>query len=242
MLPMKPIEAPDTDSPTVLVIDDVSDNRVVICRRLMKLGFTARSADSGRNGLAAIYASRPDVVLLDYMMPDLTGLAVLRELRSNGLFADLPVIMLTARTDPGTVVAVLDAGANDYVSKPIDFSVLKARIEKQLTDSRSTRALEHARQSLDRRQITVALENRELREELTAEIAYRTRLEEQLTALGSRTVSLDGIPVDRSRIAKRLRRMEELIERLTAQAGEPNPAILLEIGAQLRGTLKELGL
>ncbi|MCW2339155.1 DNA-binding response OmpR family regulator [Sphingobium sp. B2D3A] len=227
-------------APVVLVIDDVADNRVIVCRHLARMGYMPESADSARSGLAAIYASRPDIVLLDYMMPDLTGLAVLRELRSNPHYADLPVIMLTARTEATTIVDVLEAGANDYVPKPIDFIALKARIEKQLQASRATRAVRSEYASMDRRQSTGALERRELKDRLTREIAQRMRLEERLSALGAQAATVDGQCVDRAKIAQSLKRVEHLLSRLASHDGPANPAVLMEAVVLLRKALEEL--
>ncbi|MBB5985439.1 response regulator transcription factor [Sphingobium lignivorans] len=226
--------------PVVLVVDDVADNRVIVCRHLARMGFRPESADSARSGLAAIYASRPDIVLLDYMMPDLTGLAVLRELRANALYADLPVIMLTARTEATTIVDVLEAGANDYVPKPIDFIALRARIEKQLEAARASRAVRTDYASLDRRQSTSVLEKRELKDQLTREVAQRMRLEEQLASLGATVNTADGRVIDRAKIVHCLRRVEHLLSRLASQEGPINPAVIMEAAAQVRTGLKEL--
>ncbi|MEL7058477.1 MAG: protein kinase [Acidobacteriota bacterium] len=117
---------------TVLVVDDLEDNRDILARRLQRQGFEVVTADSGRAALAQVASRRIDLVLLDIMMPDLDGVEVLRLLRAEHDASQLPIIMQTARTDSASVVEALDAGANDYVTKPIDFPVALARIEKEL--------------------------------------------------------------------------------------------------------------
>ena len=111
----------------ILVVDDVEANRSVVCRRLERLNYSVAAAESGEVALKMIEAAAPDLVLLDFMMPNFNGIDVLREIRTNSRCSDVPVIMLTARADAQTVVASLEAGADDYVSKPIDFDVLAAR-------------------------------------------------------------------------------------------------------------------
>jgi len=117
---------------TLLVVDDVEGNRDLLARRLAREGFRVEQADSGLSALSVLGAKRIDLVLLDVNMPGMSGLEVLREIRGKPALATLPVIMATARTDSSDVVEALDLGANDYVTKPIDFPVLAARIQVAL--------------------------------------------------------------------------------------------------------------
>jgi serine/threonine protein kinase len=120
---------------TVLVVDDNEDNVELLARRLERKGYAVLRAMGGQQALSILGSSAVDVVVLDVMMPEVTGLDVLRELRKTRSSADLPVIMATAQTDSDDVVRALDLGANDHVAKPIDFDVLVARIRAQLRDS-----------------------------------------------------------------------------------------------------------
>jgi DNA-binding response OmpR family regulator len=113
---------------TLLVVDDDPMNRDALSRRLTRTGYTVLTADSGPNALAAIRANRVDAVLLDVMMPGMSGLDTLRQLRESRSVAELPVIMVTAKDGSDDVVEALDLGANDYVTKPIDYAVTCARI------------------------------------------------------------------------------------------------------------------
>ena len=122
---------------TLLVVDDDALNRDVLSRRLIRTGYTVLTAESGPDALDVISAHRVDAVLLDVMMPGMSGLDTLRHLRESRSVAELPVIMVTAKDDSDDVVEALGLGANDYVTKPIDYAVALARIRAQVTARRA---------------------------------------------------------------------------------------------------------
>ena len=117
---------------TILAVDDSRTNRNVLAHRLGHLGYLVVLSDRGTEALDLISARGFDLVLLDRMMPGLSGMQVLHEIRGSRDTQDLPVIMITSRNDPGAAVEALDAGADDYVAKPFAFEVLAARIERTL--------------------------------------------------------------------------------------------------------------
>jgi CheY-like chemotaxis protein len=119
-------------SATLLVVDDYSANRELLARRLERAGYATLMAESGTEALEVLGRARVDLVLLDIMMPGMSGLEVLTRIRETRSASDLPVIMVTARTESADVVQALGMGANDYVTKPIDFPVVQARIEAHL--------------------------------------------------------------------------------------------------------------
>jgi serine/threonine protein kinase/CheY-like chemotaxis protein len=121
---------------TLLVVDDVEANRDLLARRLQREGFGVVVAHDGPSAIQKVTSERIDLVLLDVNMPGMSGLEVLRQIRAAPSLAGLPVIMATARTDSKDIVEALDLGANDYVTKPIDFPVLNARIQVALRSSR----------------------------------------------------------------------------------------------------------
>ena len=121
----------------LLVVDDHAENRDLLARRLRGQGFTVAVAADGEEALRALERTPFDLVLLDVVMPGMSGLDVLGDLRSRHGLADLPVIMATARDDSSDVVAALRLGANDYVTKPLDLPVVLARISTQLSLSRA---------------------------------------------------------------------------------------------------------
>ena len=117
---------------TLLVVDDNEMNRDLLSRRLERKGFRVLTAADGMAALDAIAASPVDLVLLDVMMPGITGLDVLRAVRETRSPIELPVIMVTAKDESADIVQAFQLGANDYVTKPIDFPVVLARVETQL--------------------------------------------------------------------------------------------------------------
>jgi diguanylate cyclase (GGDEF)-like protein len=122
---------------TLLIVDDELMNRDVLQRRLERVGYRVLTADSGPSALDLIATHHVDLVLLDVMMPGMDGLETLRRLRQSRCVSELPVIMVTARDSSEDVVEALDAGANDYITKPVDFAVAQARIRTQLTARRA---------------------------------------------------------------------------------------------------------
>jgi CheY-like chemotaxis protein len=121
-----------SEEATILVVDDLPANRDLMARRLERSGFRVVSAASGPEALELLRRSAVDLVLLDIMMPGMTGLEVLKTVRMSRTTATLPVIMVTAKTDSEDVVEALSLGANDYVTKPVDYPVALARIRKEL--------------------------------------------------------------------------------------------------------------
>ncbi|HEY6728400.1 MAG TPA: response regulator [Polyangiaceae bacterium] len=116
----------------ILVVDDEAGNRELLMRRLSARSFETVGAADGREALRLVNADTFDLVLLDVMMPDMSGFEVLSHLRRRFDPADLPVIMATARDGSDDLVQALEAGANDYVTKPLDMAVVLARVSTQL--------------------------------------------------------------------------------------------------------------
>jgi class 3 adenylate cyclase/CheY-like chemotaxis protein len=135
-----PAEAPGEQRSTghLLVVDDNEMNSDMLSKRLAKKGFRVDVASDGAIALRMIEAHPYDAVLLDVMMPGISGLEVLRRVRQTRTSTDLPVIMATARDGNDDIVEALRLGANDYVKKPIDLPVLLARVEAHLSLKRST--------------------------------------------------------------------------------------------------------
>ena len=131
----------------ILLVDDEEANRDMLSRRLQRSGFLVDGAPDGESALERIRKGNVDLVLLDSMMPGLTGVDVLRLLRAVHTAEQLPVIMVTALNDSSKIVEALNLGANDYVTKPVDFPVALARIRSQLARKAAEKAL---RQSEER--------------------------------------------------------------------------------------------
>ncbi|MCC6557087.1 MAG: response regulator [Polyangiaceae bacterium] len=126
---------------SILVVDDSRGNRDVLCRVLRENGYRTTTAEDGTRALGLTARERFDAVLLDVNMPGMSGLGVLSALRQTRSAAELPVIMVTTRGASEDVVDSLKLGANDHVSKPINFDVLLGRLETQLTLKRSREQL-----------------------------------------------------------------------------------------------------
>lgn len=118
--------------PRILAVDDVEENLEIVFMRLAALGYEIITAADGEEGLAKARAEKPDLILLDIMMPRLNGISVLKELKRDETLGFIPVILLTAKADRADLVAGLDAGADDYLTKPFDQSALVARVRSML--------------------------------------------------------------------------------------------------------------
>ena len=121
-----------TSPPRVLVVDDEPAIRDMLVFALERADMQPIEADSARAALLAITEHKPDIILLDWMMPEISGYDFTRRLRKDPLTAELPIIMLTARTGEEDRVAGLDAGTDDYIIKPFSPRELIARINAVL--------------------------------------------------------------------------------------------------------------
>lgn len=125
----------------LLIVDDDEANRYLLCRQLERRGFATVAAASGREALLLLQQQTFDLVLLDITMPEMSGLQVLTALRDTYTASQVPVIMVSAQHQSKTIVDALQLGANDYITKPIDFPVLMARVDAQLLRKRAEEAL-----------------------------------------------------------------------------------------------------
>ncbi|MDF1831608.1 MAG: phosphate regulon transcriptional regulator PhoB [Porticoccaceae bacterium] len=123
---------------TVLIVDDESAIRDMVSVALEVAGYRCLQADNARNAHALIIDESPDLVLLDWMMPETSGLELLRRLRREELTAKLPVIMLTAKAEEDNMIQGLDSGADDYIRKPFSPRELIARIKSILRRQETT--------------------------------------------------------------------------------------------------------
>ena len=118
---------------SLLVVDDSDTNREALSRRLQQKGYAVTGAAGGPEALALVAKGVYDLVLLDVEMPGMSGFEVLSSLRAHHSEIDLPVIMVTARTEGADIVEAFRLGANDYLTKPVDFPVALARIRTHLS-------------------------------------------------------------------------------------------------------------
>ena len=117
---------------TILVIDDEEDIRELLCYNLKKEGYDVYSAENGEKGLALMVNNKPDLIILDVMMPGMDGIEVCEAIRRTDGFQKTLICFLTARNEDYSQIAGLDAGADDYVAKPVKPKVLVSRINALL--------------------------------------------------------------------------------------------------------------
>lgn len=135
----------------ILVVDDNPHNVDMLCRRLQRRGYHVTPAEGGRQALDHLAAEPFDLVVLDIMMPEIDGFQVLETIRQTHSVSDLPVIMATAKDQSEDIVEAMSRGANDYVTKPVDFPVLVARIQTQLALKHANDENKHLLQQLEER-------------------------------------------------------------------------------------------
>ena len=120
------------DPPRILAVDDMPENLEILRVRLEANGYEVLTAADGEEGLAAARRLTPDLILLDVMMPKRDGISVVRELKADPALRTIPVVLVTAKSDTRDVVEGLDAGGDDYLSKPFEHSALLARVRSML--------------------------------------------------------------------------------------------------------------
>ncbi|HRJ54333.1 MAG TPA: phosphate regulon transcriptional regulator PhoB [Candidatus Thiothrix moscowensis] len=137
---------------TILIVDDEQPIRSMVGFALGRAGFELREAADAEQAYAEIDRQRPELILMDWMLPGASGLDIVRRLQRNAETQDIPVIMLTARTEESDKINGFSAGVDDYISKPFSPAELIARIQAVLRRSRNTQpaeSLEFAGLALD---------------------------------------------------------------------------------------------
>ncbi|MCM2561086.1 phosphate regulon transcriptional regulator PhoB [Lutimaribacter sp. EGI FJ00015] len=128
------------DQPTVLLVEDEPAQREVLSYNLEAEGFRVACADNGEDALLLVEEEQPDVIVLDWMMPNLSGIEVCRRLKMRSQTRSVPIIMLSARSEEVDRVRGLETGADDYVVKPYSIVELMARVRAQLRRARPAAA------------------------------------------------------------------------------------------------------
>ena len=119
--------------PDILIVEDEELNRDIMALRLQNKDYDIRFAVDGQEALDMVAEKKPDLVLLDIMLPKIMGIQVLHTLRQSFSMVDLPIIMVTAIDDDQRIIRALELGASDYVTKPVNFPILLARLQTQLS-------------------------------------------------------------------------------------------------------------
>ena len=153
------------DPPRILIVDDHETNRDILAKRLATQGYDLCQATDGEEALDAAKTLHPDLILLDVMMPKLNGIEVCRRLKGDAALPFMSIILVTAKSDTKDVVVGLDAGADEYLAKPVDHVALLARVRstlrlKALHDRVLAQAADLAKQAADLANWNQTLEQR----------------------------------------------------------------------------------
>lgn len=237
---------------TILVVDDSPDNLEVLATRLRFRGYQVDTASSGKEALEQVSQSPPDLVLLDVMMPDIDGYEVTRHIKSDPNLPFIPVILVTARDSTQDKVAGLDAGADDYLTKPLNFPELEARVRSMLRIKELQHELEEKNKELEQLSISDGLtglyNHRHIQEVVHEEYERARRTGEPLSVVMldfdhfKRVNDAYGHQVgDRvlQEMAEILRKTAREIDKLGRYGGEEFIAVLPETDAEDATTFAE---
>src|SRR3954469_19062412 len=164
------------EPPLVLVVDDVPDNVDILQMRLENQGFEEVTAGDGEAAWAVIRDKRPDLVLLDIMMPKLDGIATVKQVKADDTLPFTPVILVTARADAKDVIAGLEAGGDDYLTKPVDQAALMARVRAMLRIKALHDTVQEQARRLEDQAGELALWNKDLEGRVQAQLGQIERM------------------------------------------------------------------
>jgi adenylate cyclase len=164
------------EPPLILVVDDVPDNVEILQLRLESQGYEVIAAGDGEAALAIVRDKLPDLVLLDIMMPKLDGIATVKQLKSDAALPFIPVILVTARADAKDVIAGLEAGGDDYLTKPVDQAALMARVRAMLRIKGLHDTVQEQARRLEDQAGELALWNKDLEARVQAQLRQIERM------------------------------------------------------------------
>lgn len=167
------------NSPEILIVDDDEINSEMLKKRINKRGFQVETVNSGKKALAYLEVNHPKIILLDILMPDMTGIDVLTEIRKKFSPLEISIIMVTAKSEVSDIVEALKIGANDYIQKPVNIDIAEARLKTQLQAMQSHHA------DLDKKEVEalstmIATMNHEINNPLTVAFGYLWKLKKEV--------------------------------------------------------------
>ena len=171
-----PSVCPPPIRPVILLVDDDAVMRVNMAARLMKLGYDIIQAENGEAGLSAARAHRPNLVILDWMMPELDGPSVCEAIRADPALNSCQVVLMTAHDEPHQIAEGLARGADDFLSKAASKQEIMARVQANLRANALVRELECTRDRLDRSNQQLSAKQRELEGELQSAARFVSSL------------------------------------------------------------------
>ena len=158
------------EPPLILVVDDVPDNVDILQMRLESQGYEVAAAGDGAEALEKTRALHPDLVLLDIMMPKIDGIEVVKRLKADPSLPFIPVILVTAKADASDVIAGLESGGDDYLTKPVDHAALLARVRAMLRIKSLHDTVQAQAQRLEEQTAELAAWNKTLEERVAAQV------------------------------------------------------------------------
>jgi two-component system, cell cycle response regulator len=215
----------------ILIVDDHEDNIELLRARLEARGYEVHGANDGYAALEAVERVRPDLILLDVMMPKMDGIEVVRRLKANPNLPFIPVIMQTALDSTENKVEGLDAGADDYITKPINFAELEARVNAQLRIKKLETQLKDRENDLS--DLNEKLRKISMTDGLTG-IENRRSLEERLKEMWGHSIRLHE-PI--ALIMCDIDKFKSVNDKYGHQAGD---AVLKEIARLLKDEAREI--
>lgn len=189
--------------PSILVVDDEPNGFSVIEALLFREGYQLTYASSGRAALAQLDAIKPDVILLDVMMPDMDGMEVCRKIRAMPEWKHIPIIMVTALSSKEDLALCLEAGADDFLSKPVNKVELRARVRSML----------RIKQQYDTLKASL-----ELREDMANMVVHDLRTPITIILTGSQLLSIQKAPDDPDQ--KRLHLIQSAAQKLSSMTND----------------------
>ena len=162
--------APD-ERPRILVVEPNRTNLGVMARRLAEAGFRVSTAECGESAIAELYRLPIELLLAELNMPRMSGAELARAIRGEVQWNDIPIMLITGKSEPKGAVRAYESGADDVILKPFHFEVLTARIERRIERARSVKRLREDNATLDARVVERAIQIGELRDRLREERA-----------------------------------------------------------------------
>jgi two-component system, cell cycle response regulator len=242
---IRPAAHTEVERDRILVVDDNPDNVEIVSTRLQFRGYQVDEATDGEAALRKVQESPPDLILLDVMLPGIDGYEIARRIKNDERLPYIPIILVTARDSTQDKVMGLDAGADDYLTKPLNFPELEARVRSMLRIKRLQDELEQKNRELERLSISDGLtglfNHRHIQHLLEEEYERAVRARDKLTVA---MLDLDRFKLvndtfghqagDRvlEEFADVLRREAREIDRLGRYGGEEFIVILPETGIE----------
>jgi adenylate cyclase len=176
--------------PLILIVDDNLTNLDILQTRLEAHDYKILTATDGEAGLAMAKEKKPDLILLDIMMPKMDGIEVCQHLRADSSLPFMPIIMVTAKADPKDVVAGLEAGGDEYLTKPVDHAALVARVKSMLRIKALHDTVLEQSAKLEAQSAQLAEWNRTLEQQVAEQLAKLQRVEQLKRFLSPQLVDL----------------------------------------------------